>query len=114
MLATAAIAAPPGRPNAPAGPNGTHATASSTNSTNMARRPVSDPQMPATASPATPTSGKPVSSRMVVLPVRYRDEFRDSAEVDYRYDDDRIYRVDRSTNTILSLLDPLKLIRGTA
>ncbi|MGZ8346884.1 MAG: hypothetical protein ACXWUP_07220 [Allosphingosinicella sp.] len=49
--------------------------------------------------------GQRLSSRMTALPVQYRDEFRDSSQVYYRYDDKRVYRIDRSTNTIMSLLD---------
>ena len=49
--------------------------------------------------------GQPYSARMIALPVRYRDEFRDNDQVYYRYDDDRIYQVDRTTGVILRLLD---------
>ena len=43
--------------------------------------------------------------RMVALPDRYRDQFRDSADVYYRYDDGRVYRINRRTDMILGLFD---------
>ena len=49
--------------------------------------------------------GQGASTRMVALPERYRDEFRDTAEFYYRYDDRRIYRFDRRSNLIVGLLD---------
>ncbi len=49
--------------------------------------------------------GDAYSPRMVALPARYRDEFRDGDEYYYRYDDNRIYQVDLVTGTILRLLD---------
>jgi hypothetical protein len=49
--------------------------------------------------------GDSYSARMGAVPARYRDEFRDGDEYYYRYDDNRIYQVDRVTGTILRLLD---------
>jgi hypothetical protein len=49
--------------------------------------------------------GHPASLRMVALPAQYLDEFRDTADVYYRYDNRRIYRVNRRTDMILGLFD---------
>jgi hypothetical protein len=49
--------------------------------------------------------GGRMSARMVALPEQYRGESRDDADVYYRYDDGRIYQVDRRTNLILGLSD---------
>jgi len=49
--------------------------------------------------------GQRYSARMIALPTELRDEYRDSDDVYYRYDEDRIYQVDRRTNLILRLLD---------
>lgn len=49
--------------------------------------------------------GQHTSMRMGVLPAQYRDEFRDDEDVYYRYDDRRIYQIDRRTDLILRLLD---------
>jgi hypothetical protein len=49
--------------------------------------------------------GQLASLRMIALPDRYRDEFRDTDEFYYRYDAERIYRLDRKTNLIVGLLD---------
>jgi len=43
--------------------------------------------------------------RMVALPDQYRSQFRDSADVYYRYDDGRVYRINRRTDMILGLFD---------
>ena len=49
--------------------------------------------------------GQRTSMRMVALPRQYRGEFRDNEDVYYRYDDRRIYQIDRRTDLILRLLD---------
>lgn len=49
--------------------------------------------------------GQHTSMRMRVLPAQYREEFRDDENVYYRYDDRRIYRIDRRTDRILGLID---------
>jgi hypothetical protein len=49
--------------------------------------------------------GQPASMRMVAMPERYRDEYRDGADFYYRWDDKRIYQLDRRTNLITGLLD---------
>lgn len=51
--------------------------------------------------------GQRTSYRMVALPGEYREQFRDNDQVYYRYDDKRIYQVDRRTDTVLGLLDIL-------
>ena len=52
--------------------------------------------------------GQRVSRRMVDLPDQYRDEYRDSDEVYYRYDSDRIYEIDRGNGLILRLFDLIR------
>jgi hypothetical protein len=52
--------------------------------------------------------GQTASVRMAALPERYRDEFRDTDAFYYRYDDERIYRLDRRTDRIVGLLDTVK------
>jgi hypothetical protein len=52
--------------------------------------------------------GQRASRRMVALPDQYRDEYRDSDEVYYRYDSDRIYEIDRSNGLILRLFDLIR------
>jgi hypothetical protein len=49
--------------------------------------------------------GHPAGMRMVALPDQYRNEFRDSDDVYYRFDGGRIYRINRATNMILGLFD---------
>lgn len=49
--------------------------------------------------------GQHTSMRMRTLPREYREEFRDDENVYYRYDDRRIYQIDRRTDLILGLLD---------
>ena len=49
--------------------------------------------------------GQHATMRMVALPRQYREEFRDNEDVYYRYDDRRIYQIDRRTDLILRLLD---------
>ena len=49
--------------------------------------------------------GHTASWRMAALPERYRDEFRDTDAFYYRYDNQRIYRLDRHTDRIVGLLD---------
>ena len=52
--------------------------------------------------------GQRATRRMVALPAQYRDEYRDSDEVYYRYDSDRIFEIDRSSGTILRLFDLIR------
>ena len=52
--------------------------------------------------------GQRATRRMVDLPDQYRDEYRDSDEVYYRYDSDRIYEIDRSNGLILRLFDLIR------
>ena len=49
--------------------------------------------------------GQPATRRMVALPAQYRDEFRDTDDVYYRYDNRRVYRVNRTNDMILGLFD---------
>jgi hypothetical protein len=49
--------------------------------------------------------GQRASRRMVALPDQYRGEYRDSDEVYYRYDSDRIYEIDRDSGLITRLFD---------
>lgn len=49
--------------------------------------------------------GQRPSARMIDLPVQYRNDYRDSNAVYYRYDDNRIYEVDRVTNLVMGLMD---------
>ena len=43
--------------------------------------------------------------RMVALPDNFRGQFRDTEEVYHRFDNGRIYRINRRTNMILGLFD---------
>lgn len=47
--------------------------------------------------------GQRFSDRMVAVPARYRDRYKDSDASYYRYDDDRIYQIDRTTGLILAM-----------
>jgi len=49
--------------------------------------------------------GQRASRRMVEMPDQYRGEFRDSDRVYYRYDSERVYEIDRSTNLVVRLFD---------
>lgn len=49
--------------------------------------------------------GQRASRRMVAMPDQYRGEFRDSDEVYYRYDSERVYEIDRDSNLIVRLFD---------
>ena len=49
--------------------------------------------------------GQGTTLRMRALPQQYLAEFLDSGDVYYRYDDRRIYQIDRRTDLILGLLD---------
>ena len=51
--------------------------------------------------------GQRTSMRMGAMPVQFREEFRDDEDVYYRYDDRRIYQVDRRTDLIIGLIDIL-------
>ena len=49
--------------------------------------------------------GTPATLRMMPIPAQYREQFRDSEDVYYRFDTGRIYRINRSTNMVLALFD---------
>lgn len=52
--------------------------------------------------------GQRFTDRQVALPMQYRDRYRDSDASYYRYDEDRIYQIDRVTGLIMAMFD----IRG--
>ena len=49
--------------------------------------------------------GQHFTDRQVALPMQYRDRYRDSDAAYYRYDDNRIYQIDRSSGMILAMFD---------
>ncbi|HEV2817382.1 MAG TPA: hypothetical protein VGW40_09215 [Allosphingosinicella sp.] len=49
--------------------------------------------------------GQHFSGRQVALPIQYRDRYRDSDAAYYRYDDKRVYQIDRNTGLILAMFD---------
>jgi hypothetical protein len=49
--------------------------------------------------------GQPASLRMTAMPERFRAEYRDGEDFYYRWDDNRIYQLDRRTNLIVGLID---------
>jgi len=49
--------------------------------------------------------GQHFSDRQVALPIQYRDRYRDSDAAYYRYDNDRVYQIDRNTGVILAMFD---------
>ncbi len=50
--------------------------------------------------------GQPATTlRMAALPEAYRDEYRDTDDVYYRYDAGRIFRINRRTDAVLGMLD---------
>lgn len=49
--------------------------------------------------------GQHFSGRQVALPMQYRDRYRDSDAAYYRYDDNRIYQIDRDSGVILAMFD---------
>ena len=49
--------------------------------------------------------GQHFSDRQVALPMQYRDRYRDSDAAYYRYDNDRVYQIDRVTGVILAMFD---------
>ena len=49
--------------------------------------------------------GQHFSGRQVALPIQYRERYRDSDASYYRYDDDRVYQIDRDTGLILAMFD---------
>jgi hypothetical protein len=49
--------------------------------------------------------GQHFSDRQVALPMQYRDRYRDSDAAYYRYDDNRIYQIDRVSGVILAMFD---------
>lgn len=49
--------------------------------------------------------GQLATLRMMAVPDQYREQFRDSDDVYYRFDTGRIYRISRSTNMVLALFD---------
>jgi hypothetical protein len=49
--------------------------------------------------------GQHFSARQVALPMEYRDRYRDSDAAFYRYDDRRVYHIDRASGLILAMFD---------
>jgi hypothetical protein len=49
--------------------------------------------------------GQHFSDRQVALPMQYRERYRDTDAAFYRYDDNRIYQIDRDTGLILAMFD---------
>jgi len=49
--------------------------------------------------------GQHATGRMVNLPAEYRDDYVDNARMYYRYDNGRVYQIDRQSQMILALLD---------
>jgi hypothetical protein len=49
--------------------------------------------------------GQHFSDRQIALPTQYRDRYRDSDAAYYRYDDNRIYQIDRVSGLILAMFD---------
>ena len=49
--------------------------------------------------------GQRFSDRMVAVPAQYRERYKDSDASYYRYDDDRIYQIDRTTGLILAMFN---------
>ena len=52
--------------------------------------------------------GQHATARMVSMPVRYRSDYVDNAQIYYGYDDGRIYQIDRKSQMVLALLDILR------
>lgn len=49
--------------------------------------------------------GQHFSGRQVALPMEYRERYKDSDAAFYRYDDNRIYQIDRASGVILAMFD---------
>ena len=49
--------------------------------------------------------GQRASRRMVAVPDQYRGDFRDTDEVYYRYDSERVYEINRNSGLIVRLFD---------
>ena len=47
--------------------------------------------------------GQRFSGRQVALPAAYRDRYRDNDTSFYRYDDDRVYQIDRASGVIMAM-----------
>ena len=47
--------------------------------------------------------GQRFSDRQVALPAAYRARYQDSDTSFYRYDEDRIYQIDRATGVIMAM-----------
>jgi len=50
--------------------------------------------------------GQPGTAELVALPMEYRPHYQDSQSAYYRYNQGRIYQIDRNSNLILRMLDP--------
>ena len=49
--------------------------------------------------------GQHVSNRQIALPVQYRARYQDNDKSYYRYDANRVYQIDRSSDLILAMFD---------
>lgn len=49
--------------------------------------------------------GQHFSSRQVALPMEYRARYKDSDSAFYRYDDRRVYQIDRTSGLIMAMFD---------
>lgn len=49
--------------------------------------------------------GQHFSSRQVALPMEYRANYKDSESSFYRYDDRRVYQIDRTSGLIMAMFD---------
>ena len=49
--------------------------------------------------------GQHVSARQVALPMEYRARYQDNETAYYRYDDKRVYRIDRLSGVIMAMFD---------
>jgi hypothetical protein len=52
--------------------------------------------------------GQHVTPRIVSMPVQYRNEYVDTDQIYYGYDNGRVFQIDRKTQMILALLDIMR------
>lgn len=49
--------------------------------------------------------GEHFSDRQVALPIQYRERYRDDNASFYRYDENRVYQIDRHTGLVIAMFD---------
>jgi hypothetical protein len=49
--------------------------------------------------------GEHFSDRQVALPIQYRDRYRDDNASFYRYDNERVYQINRNTGLVMAMFD---------